>query len=132
MPLDNESGMVKYSGTAACGDSTYRITVIARSGSWKDDAMHAVQKAGGRYVTLYEEPGATSDESLPRGAAYSVTFISDGALTMKTAGKKPETVLLRGDFSIYHDGDLQKSSGNFRGPTAWSHVIHCGAQQLRR
>lgn len=110
----------EFCGVATFRDSTYRVSVIAKGDKWKSEVEKAINKAGGHNVSidagkpLADNPQAYAQTFAASRISYEVTFTPDHALTEGGMRKPSVTKLLRCDYSIINDGELQKSYGKFK------------------
>lgn len=104
--------LFQYEGVANLKGTTYRVSVLARS-AWKSDIERAINKAGGYNASLSEGKTVGNKTELDpmfafAGIAYAITFQSDSVLTERSCARPSSlTRLLRSDFSLVPDGDLQ-------------------------
>jgi hypothetical protein len=109
----------EFSGVATFRESTYRVSVIAKGDLWKSEVVKAINRAGGHNVSVDEgkpvtDPHAYANTFAASRISYEVTFTPDNALTEGGVRKPSVTKLLRCDYSIINDGELQKSYGKFK------------------
>ncbi len=116
--VDGLPQIVEYNGTALVNGAVMRVTVLAKEGGWKNDAMKAVHKAGGYNVELDEgKPEMTGSHVIRYNLwnnriAYDVTFTHDSVLS---GGSRPSmTILLKSDLSRFKDGEFQKTYKRIR------------------
>jgi len=116
--VDGSPRLVEYNGTALVNGSIMRVTVLAREGGWKHDAMKAVHKAGGYNVELGDsKPEATGSQRLrsilwSNRISYDVTFTHDSVLSGDS--RASITILLKSDLSRFHDGEFQRDYKRMR------------------
>lgn len=116
---DEPEALLQYDGTATYKATSYRVSVICKASAWKKDVEKAVGKAGGYNVSLGDGKILANHESYAYVFAasritYEVTFTPDHALTENASRHQPAITLIKGDFSIIRDGDLQESHKAFK------------------
>jgi len=125
MANQNNNHIIKISvweGVANYRNTTFRVCVIAKEGSWMNDLVKAVNRAGGFNVRLGPKAGEldlklslgvsiinnSRKAGMPFTPSYIIDFEPDHVLTENASRQPSVTVLMKSDFSIIRDGEFQK------------------------